>query len=159
MKGLKILVIGLICLLTLGIIAGTTLAILYFSCQPVRHWLNTPTRNEMKSYFADESNFIQTEGKVLQVKAKDGFLSLEINLTNNYQSILEQNRAQTNQWFRTFGPIDGEINEGDHVVLITAPRRFWNTYRLPIVYLRINNTVLLELDVGKQTLMDWVEGY
>ena len=156
---IKILIIGMIVLFFACVIGGVTMTVLYFTSQPVRQWFHTPTRNEMKAYFADDTNFIQTEGDVLQVKPKDGFLSLEINLTNNYQSILEQNRAQTNQWFRTFGPIDGEIKEGDHIVLITAPRRFWNTYQLPIVYLSINDTVLLDIDVGKQAMMEWVDNY
>lgn len=49
------------------------------------------------------------------------------------------------------------LNVGDIISIITAPRFFWDNYRIPIVGITKGDIVYLEYKTGKQNLLDYIE--
>lgn len=106
-------------------------------------------KNRMLEYYSNDSNYETLEIRV--VNLDDEFMEVEF--------LSDVHEHYTYAPFRLIDlpALHTQIKIGDKISIITAPRFFWDNYRIPIVGITKDDTVILDFETGKQKLLDYIE--
>lgn len=110
---------------------------------------------EMYKYYADRDNYIRVTGTVSHVCPSEEFDALVIAFADMSVKLSDNNFKIVGGNWDIVQNYD-EIQIGDRLEFVTAPRYFGDGYVMPIVSLKKDETTLLEFEVGVENLLNWL---
>lgn len=111
----------------------------------------------LKSYYADDSNYIWASGVVIHIKynEKGDLLCIGFSdLTPSFEDINFTIEGKNVDIVKSKG-IDEKLKIGDMVEFMTAPYYYGDGYAYPIVSIKINEEELLSFDEGFKNWNEW----
>lgn len=116
------------------------------SCSALMYLINTPTRERMLDYYADDSNYVEVQGIVVGITQNS--IMVDIDGDHPFDYALSDGQP----WFQLLAPVDLEI--GDLVTLVSAPGIFYDGHRSPIAALEKDGEILLSFEEGKRLCLE-----
>lgn len=103
----------------------------------------------MLEYYSNDSNYETLEVRVITLD--DKFMEVE------FLSDVHEHYTYAPFHLIDLPDLHTQLASGDVITIITAPRFFWDNYRIPIVGITKDDTVYLEFATGKQNLLNYIE--
>ena len=121
---------------------------------------NAPLRNKMINYYAQDDVYYELQGQIASIEYnKDtDILFLEIDLeSNNYDFPINAETEYCEFNIVNWSAYEFNLKTNDVVVFWSAPMRFYNGHRPPIVGLRKNDVQYISLEDGKDNYINWIK--
>lgn len=117
-------------------------------------------RQRMVEYFSNDNVFEQLSGTIKDLDTDSQLIVLSI--TKASEEFTHQ--ASKEEWFIVYGFTESgwensNLSIGDEIVIISAPRIFYDSYHWPIVSLEKNGVMYLEYEDGVAALRDWAANF
>ncbi len=106
---------------------------------------------EMIEIYSDDQNYVALSGEVMEFDDYGGVTIKceEISTYIPYQSSICS--------YHIFSEEILNLNAGDYIDFVTVPEHFFDGHDLPIVEVKMNGDILLNIYNGKDNLMKWVK--
>lgn len=111
---------------------------------------------KQREYYKDENNYLTSNAVVKEIiyKNEDNGIYLWLDhLDSAYQDSTFVLRGE-NVNIAIENGITNKVSTGTEITFTSAPRYFWDGYLMPIVYLKVNDEVLLHFKEGYGNLLD-----
>lgn len=129
----------------LAIMITFFLAILMTGC----HSSNQKLANKMIEKYSEDQNYVSLSGEIIEFNENNVIIKCEdLNEYLSYEDELCDYYIYSDQII--------ELSVGDQIDFVTVPFHFYNGHKLPIVELKINGTILLTFEEGRENLINWV---
>lgn len=116
------------------------------------HTANQKLKGRMLNEYCNEENYISLQGEVTKIESENSkFVTIRCEGLTSYIDCLD---GEIECWICSNHQII--LNVGDHIDFTTVPIQFYDNQKLPIVAISQNETVLLNLEEGKDNLIEWV---
>lgn len=129
-------------------------------CSIMMSSCNVLYRRRMVEYFSNDNAFEQLSGTIKDLD-KDSQL-IRLNISEASEEFIHQ--SSRDDLFIVYGFTESgwesaNLSIGDEIVIISAPRIFYDSYRWPIVSLEKNGVTYLEYEDGVAALRDWAANF
>ena len=110
---------------------------------------------QMREYYQDDTNYYSVCVRVEN-------LIEDHNIIEFSEVVNSDEFIYLHTYYRVFAPnmyalwITLDLNEGDVIEIISAKRRFWDAYILPIVAIKKDGVEYLSFEDGKAALFEWL---
>lgn len=119
-------------------------------------YLSACSKIKQREYYKDENNYLTSNAVVKEIiyKNEDNGIYLWLDhLDSAYQDSTFVLRGE-NVNIAIENGITNKVSTGTEITFTSAPRYFWDGYLMPIVYLKVNDEVLLHFKEGYGNLLD-----
>jgi len=110
-----------------------------------------------EKYYSDQANFVERCAVVTHIQqSDDGKIYMEVEQPDGFSDVCFKLDGASSKIAKDNGFIT-EVQVGDEITFISAPRYFGDGYVYPIVSLSKEGKVYLSFDVGYENLMNEYE--
>ena len=110
-------------------------------------------KNQYFEIYEIEENFVSLTGEVLEVEY-NGMQLVKIKCDELLEYVTEKEYERIHYKVLCDSPLNLEV--GDTITFVTVPEHRKYSYCIPIVFVSKDGETLLELEEGKENLIEWV---
>ena len=120
---------------------------------------NAPLRSKMLDYYGQDKNYIELSGIIKGITyRKNNELIIEVDLLNGTEIFSHNHETELSEFVLVnWSTYDFSFALSDTIIFSSAPMYFYNGHILPIVHIEKEGVVLLTIEKGKESYLNWIE--